>query len=248
MAIPKTMATALALLLAVASAWAEVKGPTELTVPVGRLASVTLAVDGDEAEYAVLGGDAFGAFREFSPATVYRFQVLGYAPGVGHIVIGAVKAGKLQPLFTVAVRVTGGPPPTPPVPPPVPPGPTPPPVPPAPDPPPIPADGLHVLIVYESADLPTYPAAQVAALYAELVRGYLNSKCAMGPDGKTRQWRIWDANVDATGESQLWRLALNRKRDRLPWVIVSNGKAGYEGPLPADADALLTLLKKYGGE
>jgi len=127
------MRHATALLSFLVLAWpaaAQVRGPQEVTVQVGKLAGVSLTIDGDEAEYAVLGGDAFGGFREFSDPKVFRFQVLGYAPGVGHIVVGTTKGGKLQPLFTVKVVVTGAP-----LPPPVPP----PPVPPD---PPAPADPL----------------------------------------------------------------------------------------------------------
>jgi hypothetical protein len=114
----------------------QIKGPAEVTVPIGRLASIPLTVDGDDVEYTILGGDIFGGFREFSDAKTFRFQVLGYTPGTGYVVIGAVKDGKLQPLFTVVVKVTG--------PAPVPPGPIPPPIPP-PD-PPAPVDPLVAAI------------------------------------------------------------------------------------------------------
>ncbi len=58
---------------------------------------------------------------------------------------------------------------------------------------------------------------------------------------------MWDAGVDASQESQLWQDALKRKRGALPWLVISNGKSGFEGPLPATVDETLTLLKKYGG-
>lgn len=91
-----------------------IKGPTEISVGVGRLEAVPLEVDGDEITYVILGGDYFGGFREFSDPKQFRFQVLGYANGTGYIVIGTQKAGKLQPLYTVKVTVGKGPqPPTP---------------------------------------------------------------------------------------------------------------------------------------
>jgi hypothetical protein len=153
-----------------------------------------------------------------------------------------------------ATVVIGDPPP--PVPPgptppgPTPPGPTPPgPTPPGPNPPtppaPIPEAGLRVLIVYESAELSKLPPAQTNCLYAKNVRDFLNANCATGADGKTREWRIWDKDVDAAQESAVWQSAMKRPRASVPWVLVSNGKTGYEGPLPADPEALLTLLKKY---
>lgn len=109
------------------------------------------------------------------------------------------------------------------------------------------AGGLKVLLVYESADLSKYPATQVAAMTAGAVRDYLDTHCVTAPDGKTKAWRMWDQNVDASDESPLWQKAMKRPRKSLPWLIVGNGKSGYEGPMPATADGLLKLLKTYGG-
>lgn len=95
-----------------------VRGPSEVKVDVGRLQSVPLEFDGDEIEYAILGGDYFGGFREYSDPKTVKFQVLGYQSGTGYIVVGTSKGGKLQPLYTVKVIVGGAPtPPTPPAPP-----------------------------------------------------------------------------------------------------------------------------------
>jgi hypothetical protein len=111
---------------------------------------------------------------------------------------------------------------------------------------PIPADGLHVLIVYETEDI--LSGKQNSILYGKTIRDYLDSHCAKGPDGKTSQARIWDKDTDASGESKLWQDALKRPRQSIPWIIVSNGKEGFEGPLPATVDETLTLLRKYGGQ
>lgn len=134
-----------------------------------------------------------------------------------------------------------------PIPPPVPPEPPKPPTPPAPppNPAPIPVDGFRSLIVYESADLSKLPAGQLAALYSQQVRDYLTSKCTMGPDGKTKEWRTLDKDVVA--DSKLWQDAMARPRKSLPWIVLSDGKTGFEGPLPATEADLMTLLKKYGG-
>jgi hypothetical protein len=134
------------LALALASpAAAGVTGPAEVTVEAGKLTAIPLEVSGDQVRYAILGGDTFGAFREFSAPTEFRLQVLGYRAGVGYVVFGAVKDGQLAPLFVVTVRVTGGPAP----------GPTPPPVPPGPGPgpdPPKPAGAWVVVITDQDAD------------------------------------------------------------------------------------------------
>ena len=129
---------------------------------------------------------------------------------------------------------------------PVPPGPDPP-IPPDPGPSPIPGAGMKVLIVYETADLPKMPAAQSVALRAKVVWDYLDAKCVAGPDGKTKQWRIWDKDVDTRNESKLWQDAFARKRASVPWIVIGTERAGYEGPLPENTDKVLELLKKYGG-
>jgi len=124
---------------------------------------------------------------------------------------------------------------------PAPPGPTPP------GPTPLPGDGLRVLIVYETAELSRYPKEQLSVLYGSAVRGYLDTHCVRGPDGKTPEWRCWDANVPTGAEAKVWQEAMARKRDRLPWLVVSNGTARFEGPLPATVEETLKLLKQYGG-
>lgn len=147
----------------------------------------------------------------------------------------------------VTVTIGGEPTPTPPTPPgPTPPGPTPTPEP-TPD-APIPVAGFRVLVVYETGEVAKLPKEQAAVLYAKQVRDYLNSKCVTGADSKTREWRIWDKDVDASGEAKHWQAALARNRKGVPWIIISDGKTGFEGPLPASVDEMLRLLKKYGGE
>lgn len=160
-------------------------------------------------------------------------------PGAYRVKVRLIKGEDVTELRD-AVTLTGAAP----VPPPGPAPPAPKPV----DPPPIPGAGLRVLVVYESGDLSKYPPGQQGAIYARSVRDYLNATCPAGPDGTTREWRMWDKDVDASGESKLWRDVLARPRTRTPWVCISNGTTGFEGPLPASADEFLTLLKKYGGK
>jgi hypothetical protein len=138
--------------------------------------------------------------------------------------------------------------------PPVPPGPNPP-GPPGPTPgvAPIDGKGLHVLIVYESADLAKYPVRQLDAMQSSKVRGYLNEKCPPGPVGGQREWWMLDKDVDMSQLPKKWQDAMKRaKADpkfKTPWLIVSNPDmgGGYEGPVPDDADKMLEILKRYGG-
>lgn len=115
------------------------------------------------------------------------------------------------------------------------------------DPAPIPVDGFRVLFVVETSDASKLPKEQLAILTSGEVRGYLNSKCVSGPDGVTKEWRQWDQNVKTDGESKLWQDAMKRNRASLPWIVISDGKTGFEGPLPATIQATLALLRKFGG-
>lgn len=137
--------------------------------------------------------------------------------------------------------ISWGPGPVPPVPP-IPPVPPPPP---PPGPAPIPSPGLRVLMIYESASLSTMPDAQRAILYDQGIRAYLDSTTPKGSDGKTPEYRIWDKDVNASGDDKLWQTAFARPRTSIPWLIVSNGTSGYEGPLPATVADTMSLIKKY---
>ena len=131
------------------------------------------------------------------------------------------------------------------------PGPTPDPDPPPPDPDPqpnpapIPEVGFRVLIVEDPKARVKLPAEQLEVLFDKSVRDYLNSKCVQDADGKTKSWRIWPDRVDASKQAEYWQKAMKRKRDSLPWIVVSNSKSGYEGPLPKDVASTLELIKKY---
>lgn len=119
--------------------------------------------------------------------------------------------------------------------------PTPGPTPPTPDPPqpvpdaPIDAPGMHILVVYESAEVDKMPAAQKSMLYSTNTRSYLNSVA-------TDKWRVLDQHTNYTDPSNIWAKALKRPRTSLPWIIISNGTTGYEGPLPESFDALKGLI------
>lgn len=132
------------------------------------------------------------------------------------------------------------------------PGPGPGPKPPEPKPEerPIAGPGSRVLIVYETGEVAKYPVGQVAAMQSKTVHQYLDSKCVVGADGKTKEWRVWDKDVNTTHTSNTWQDAMkraNKEAKSLPWIMIAtdNQAGSYEGPLPADADKLKELLKKY---
>ncbi len=126
------------------------------------------------------------------------------------------------------------------------PNPNPNPLPPTPNPAPIPVDGYRVMFVYETADLSKYSKDQVAVLYdTQNVRAYLNSHCVK--NGTTPEYRFFDKDMDLSQESPIWQNALKRPHTTLPWVLISDGKTGYEGVMPANVNDTMSLLKKYGG-
>lgn len=125
--------------------------------------------------------------------------------------------------------------------------PSPAPSPPAPSPAPIPADGLHVLVAYESADVATYPREAWGAVYGADFEGYLNAKCAKGKDGRPA-WRRFDKDTPGGGDDAIWGEAM-KKATAFPWLVVSNPQkgGGYAGKLPATKAEVMALLQKYGG-
>ena len=133
-------------------------------------------------------------------------------------------------------------------------GPQPPPVPPEPKPPtpdvkpPIPESGFRVMILEDKKQLGTLPEDQLAIRTSAEVRAYLNSHCVQEQSG-TKAFRIWDVTTDARADLKVWQDALQNYRQRrpLPWIIISDGKTGYEGPLPKNIAETMDLLKKYGG-
>jgi hypothetical protein len=102
---------------------------------------------------------------------------------------------------------------------------------------PIPEAGLHVLIVEETEDRRQLPQSQVNIFTSVTLREYL--------DSKAKAWRIFDQDVDLERESEVWQKAMGRERASVPWIVVSNGRTGHEGPLPKTVAETLTLIKKY---
>lgn len=168
---------------------------------------------------------------------------VGIALQPGRYRLQAIGAKGDKPAYAVTTVIVGGAPPVPPGP--QPPGPQPPGPGPAPGPAPIPLDGLRVLILYESKDLDSTDPNVRAVLRGKPIRDFLNSVCVLGPDGKTHEWRIWDKDDDVTAAQPHWQEAMKRPRTTVPWLIISNGKAGFEGPLPKTVTATQELIRKF---
>lgn len=207
--------------------------PAKIEVPVDSIYTLNPDVQGGTVEWDVRDSDV-----QVVPVPNSNMLICHFPKEGEKVIKGRTALGNRIACAHVTVLVGKGPvPPVPPVPP------TPP------DPPaPIPVDGFRVLIVLASDDIGKLPPAQQVALTSEEMTSYLNSKCAMGPDNKTREWRIWDDQVDAANESKVWQDAYSvAKGQTKPWIVVSNGKSGFAGPLPKDLPSIMELLKKYGG-
>ncbi|MES2789978.1 MAG: hypothetical protein V4719_10165 [Planctomycetota bacterium] len=132
------------------------------------------------------------------------------------------------------------------------PGPAPPPVPPVPIVEPITPAPLTVVVVKDNASLGQLPSSQVAALMSENIRGYCQTHCKFGSDGKTPEYRSYQWATDVSLQSEGVRAAFktavdDAKGSRVPWLVVNNGKTGFSGPYPATEAEVLTILQRYGG-
>ena len=108
---------------------------------------------------------------------------------------------------------------------------------------PIPHLGFRVLIVYHTSELSKLPKTQRAVFVSKELHQYLSQRCVGGKAG----YKFLDPSGDLESESALWQDAMDRPREVVPWLIISTGVDGYEGPLPATPTEMLKLVRKYGG-
>lgn len=225
----------------------EIKSPPVKDAPLNRLVRIEVSTTTKETQLIPPPGEGvkFDAFQEFSavPGKLF-YRVQCYEPGVYRFIfVGATGDGKVE--YSTTDLTAGIPPTPPPTPDPVDP-PTPGPGPgPTPTPAPIPLEGFRALMVYDAATLARLPASQQAIFYSPEVRGLLNSLCVPGP--KNREWRVLPSETNMDADAEHWRNAMKRERKSLPWLILSNGKTGYEGPLPSTVEETVGLIKKIAG-
>ena len=110
---------------------------------------------------------------------------------------------------------------------------------------PIDKMGLRVLIVVESEELAEMPEPQRQILFGMRTRLWLNDNCVKSEDGQP-EWRVLDQDTEFPEQcDEVWCKALSRDRSEIPWVIISNGKTGFEGALPTNIDDFLKLVEQY---
>jgi hypothetical protein len=85
-----------------------------------------------------------------------------------------------------------------------------------------------------------FPADQLSAIYGKSTETYLASKKALN--------RKYQPSEDGSRDDPAFARAAKLKRDSIPWVYVGKGKRGESVKCPDTPEAMLELLKKYGGE
>lgn len=97
-------------------------------------------------------------------------------------------------------------------------------------------DGPRLLIVEEFDQRGRLPASQIDIFVSAAVREAIESRGG--------QLRILDQNTPAEGAPEWFRAALALPRQSLPWLVWSDGRTGYSGPLPATEAELLKRIGK----
>lgn len=217
----------------------DLKLPSEVKGPVGAFITVKAETNGKTVKWTAID-PGLNLFPTDLLKDTRTAVVSAAAPGRYRVL--AVTAAGDEPsdiqICTVLIGETPNPP--------IPPGPPNPPPTPS-NPAPIAGDGFKVLMVYDALTLTKLPRAQQAIFYSADIRNYLNSKCTTGAAG-TKDWRVWTKTTDVSGEADYWQAAAKREQKSYPWIVISNGKTGYEGSLPNTVEDTLKLLKTYSGE
>jgi hypothetical protein len=111
---------------------------------------------------------------------------------------------------------------------------------------PVKAVGLRVVLIHDGLTI----TPSRAAVFNDLaVRRYLQSHCAIGPDGKSREWWIADCrhpSLSASDTPATLRDAMARPRAFEPWLVIRGGRLDFEGPMPPTAAETIALLKRLG--
>lgn len=102
---------------------------------------------------------------------------------------------------------------------------------------PIEAEGFRVLIVEDTKNRIRLDKEQIYALQTSDIQTYVKKNGGF--------FRQYDDNLTLQNDSEDWKQPYFRPRTSLPWIIVSNDKNWYEGPLPKTKEETLTLVEKY---
>ena len=126
-------------------------------------------------------------------------------------------------------------------------GPQPPPVPDPDDPivpDPVTPAKLQIVIIEDPSE--SIPPAQVAIRDGQALRDYATTHCTI--TNGTPDIRKLSIRQDVSAEPEWIKKAFAEPRSKLPFLVVSNGKAGAAVPLPMTLEETMAILKRYGGE
>jgi hypothetical protein len=101
----------------------------------------------------------------------------------------------------------------------------------------------RVLIIYETGDQTNYTQGQIGFMYSAEVRQYLSEKCPKAAN--SNGWYMLDKDAVTTALPPAWGKAMARPRTKLPWMIVSNPKGGWEGPVPERYEDAFAKVKEF---
>ena len=120
---------------------------------------------------------------------------------------------------------------------------------PKPDPTPTPAPislaGLSMLVIEEQMDRGKIPQEQYNVMFGKPMRDWINGSVVK--EGAQPAFRLLDKNQTIAGEAKHWQDAFKRRPPGFatPWIVISNGTTGWEGPLPATEFDTKALITKY---
>lgn len=104
--------------------------------------------------------------------------------------------------------------------------------------------GLRVLIIFNQTKI---TPDQYAVVYGKSIADLLEAKCPLGPDNKTREYRIYPTGTVVDGDTEPWKSAYTKYNGNAPYLIIGNGKVGYVGALKDVADTT-TLINKFSSK
>lgn len=105
--------------------------------------------------------------------------------------------------------------------------------------------GLRVLII-EETDAPSR-AALNAGQRAIILGTAANSFRTFASKTAKAELVCADKDADFSRLPAVWVELVKRPRKSVPWLTITNGKTGYEGPLPGDPTEAIAILKRVGG-
>lgn len=107
--------------------------------------------------------------------------------------------------------------------------------------------GKKVAIIYESGDLESYPPSQRSMFTSVELHSYLKANTTPEPDGRTGYRFLDPQNVIDPNLAAKWKIAIDRPRTGLPWIIISTPNGSIERALPNTTAETIALLRQHLG-